>query len=127
MGSQDTFLIVFLFGGHAFSAVLGLVLLYPFFGFLPRRYLLSLALLTTPAGFGYLTLFDLAFSGQFLAAALPAVLSATLIIAFIVLARRSGANVARQALIAAAMLMPIAWGNIITVLFAHSCFMGACA
>lgn len=120
-------LFVLLFGGHILSGLLGLVLLLPYFGFLPRRYLLSLALLMTPAGLGYLALFDLQQSGQYLPASLPQILSAVFFAAFVVSAWQARAITLGRTLFVATLLIPMAWGHFLTVNFVHRCFLGACA
>ena len=92
-----------------------------------RRYLLSLALLMTPAGLGFLALFDLQQSGQYLPAALPQVLSAVFLLAFVVSAWQARAITLGRALFVAALLIPMAWGHFLTVNFVHRCFLGACS
>ena len=127
MDYQEARLVVLLFGGHVLSGLLGLVLLLPYFRYLPRRTLLSLALLMTPAGLGYLFLFDLQRSGRYLPAALPQVLTAVFFVAFAVLAWQARAISLGRALFVAALLIPVAWGHFLTVNFVHRCFLGACA
>lgn len=126
MDIQDTLLASFLFGGHVLSGVAGIVLLHRFFRFLPRRVLVSLALLIVPAGLGYVTLFDLAFSGRFLPAAIPLALSIVLLIIFAALVRPTFKTLPRRALPLVLLLLPLAWGHFFTIFFAHSCFLGAC-
>ena len=127
MDFQEARLAGLLFGGHVLSGLLGLVVLLPYFGFLPRRTLLSLALLITPAGLGYLAMFDLQQSGQYLPAALPALLSAACLVAFAGLAWRAGAASLPRALLVTALLIPVAWGQFFTLTLVHRCFLGACA
>ena len=124
---QEARLAGLIFGGHALSGLLGLILLLPYFAFLPRRYLLSRALLMTPAGFGYLALFDLQRSGQYLPAALPQVLSAVLFAAFVASAWQARAISLGRAVLVTALLIPAVWGHFMTVNLVHRCFLGACA
>ncbi|NKB48813.1 MAG: hypothetical protein GKS02_05535 [Alphaproteobacteria bacterium] len=126
MDSQDAPLAILLFGGHVLSGVLGLALLLPYFRFLPRRYLLCVALLATPAGFGYLTFFDLLLTGQFPPAILPPLVSALFFAAFGLLTLRTRPKPSRRAWSAALLILPMAWGHFFSVAFVHSCFLGAC-
>ncbi len=127
MDLQDVPLAGLLFGGHVLSGVWGVALLHPYFGFLPRRILLSLALLMTPAGLGYLALFDLELSGRYLPAALPLLLSAVFLAAFMVSGRRARAATPRRAVLVTALLVPAAWAHFFTLALVHRCFLGACA
>ena len=127
MTLDDALLAALIFGGHAASGLFALALLLPRFRLVPQRHLLALALLITPAGLAYLHLFGLAFSGNFLAAMVPAALSIGLLTLFLSATRHASDAAPRSAPLAVLAAIPIGWGNTFTLIFAHSCFLGACA
>lgn len=108
------------------SGITGLIMLLPRFSHLKGRYLLSLALLSVPAGWVYLDVFDLYLSDRYWATAVPFLFSALLMTTPVGRALPAQLEPSRRLRVMALILIPMIWGHLATFSAAFSCYAGAC-
>lgn len=118
---------VVILGGHAVSLLVSLLLFLPAFAGMAGRRLLALAALSAAAGALYLSAFDLAASGDYLAGSPPVIITGLLLLAFFWHFFRKRPIPLPYLAFVAAVLIPILWASFINLMALHSCFMGACA